>query len=73
MILQSLTRHPRRKTVLKVGLFVLKVLLFLPISLLAQTRAGVFTTNPIAFRADSSIQPFGQYYADLVTVTDRPA
>jgi hypothetical protein len=35
MMLQSLTCHLHRKTAIQTGLFVLKVLLFLPVSLLA--------------------------------------
>ncbi len=35
MIFQPLTRHLRRKTVIQAGLFVVKVALFLPLSLLA--------------------------------------
>lgn len=49
MILQPLTRHPRRKTIIKVGLFVLKISFFLPFSLLAQTQAAAFTPALIAF------------------------
>lgn len=71
MILQPLTRHPRRKTIIKVGLFVLKISFFLPFSLLAQTQAAAFTPALIAFSAASSVQTFSQYRADPGVVTNH--
>lgn len=72
MFLQSV--HIRRKTVLRVGFFLLKVLVFLPFSLLAQTRSNAFATIPVASAAAASaLNTSGQYGADVVTVTnDRP-
>lgn len=71
MILQSLKSHLRRKTVIQAGLFVLKILLSLPFSLLAQTRVAVFTTAPIAFPAASSIQAFDPCHTGLVAVANN--
>lgn len=70
MILQPLTRNLRRKTVLKAGFLIVKVLIFLPLSLLAQIRATEVTTAPIAFSADVSMQTFGQDHADFAVVTN---
>lgn len=68
MILQSLTRNLRRKTVLKAGFLIVKVLIFLPLFLVAQTRATEVITIPNVFCADSSVPVHGQYHADLVVV-----
>lgn len=65
--------HIRRKTVLRVGLFLLKVLVFLPFSLLAQTRSNAFATIPMASAAASALNTSGQYGADVLAVTnDHP-
>lgn len=73
MILQPVTRHIHRKTVLRVGLFLLKVLVFLPFSLLAQPRSTVFATIPMVSATHSAMPMSGQYRAEAVAVTnDRP-
>ena len=72
MFLQSV--HIRRKTVLRVGLFFLKVLVFLPFSLIAQTRSNAFAMIPMtSATAASALNASGQHSADVVPVTnDRP-
>ncbi|MEG9432145.1 hypothetical protein [Terriglobus sp. ADX1] len=51
----------------------MKVLVFLPFSLLAQPRSTVFTTIPMVSATDSAMHMSGQYYAEAVAVAnDRP-
>lgn len=70
-MLQSV--HIRRKTMLRVGLFLLKVLVFLPFSLLAQTRSNAFATIPMASAAAPALHTSGHSSAEIVAVTnDRP-
>jgi len=70
VFLQSV--HIRRKTVLRVGLFFLKVLVFLPFSLIAQTRSNAFASIPMASAAAASaLNTSGQYGAGVTVTNDR--